>query len=54
VIQPEGRVMRAEIQLPPLEVGQHTLHVVIKDGEGDDAQRIAEQRLALQVLAAVQ
>ncbi len=50
VIEPLDRVMRAELQLPLLEVGRHSLHVVVKDGEGDDARRIAEERITLEVL----
>ena len=49
VVVPRDRVLRAQIELPPLETGPHSLHVVLKSGEGDDAQRIAEEKVILEV-----
>lgn len=54
VIDPVDRVMRAEITLPPLEVGEHSLHAVVRDGEGDDARRIAEEQFVIEVLPPVE
>lgn len=53
VVVPRDRVLRAQIELPPLETGPHSLHVVLKSGEGDDAQRIAEEKVILEVLPPV-
>ncbi len=53
VIKPQNRVMRAKLRVPPLETGPHTLHLVLKDGEGADAQRIAEEKVTLQMLPPV-
>ncbi|MFW5868580.1 MAG: hypothetical protein ACOCX2_12225, partial [Armatimonadota bacterium] len=53
VIEPVDRVLRAKLRVPPLEVGPHTLHLVLKDGEGPDAQRIAEERVTLEMLPPV-
>ncbi len=52
-IAPQDLVMRAKLRLPALEPGPHSLHFVLKSGEGDDAQRIAEKWVALEVLPAV-
>jgi hypothetical protein len=53
VVDPVSPVMRAELELPPLEVGSHSLHMVLKRGEGDDARRVAEEKITLQVLPPV-
>ncbi|MBD3293085.1 MAG: hypothetical protein GF393_09185 [Armatimonadia bacterium] len=53
VIDPADRVMRAELVLPLLETGPHSLHVVVKSGDGDDATRVAEQKVVLEVLTPV-
>ena len=53
VVDPVSGVMRADLKLPPLEVGLHSLHLVVKNGAGEDAQRVAEQKIELQVLPEV-
>lgn len=53
VIATQDTVLRAELELPPLEPGAHSLHLVLKAGEGDDAPRIAEERVTLEVLPAL-
>ena len=53
VVQPVDRVMRAKLRVPPLESGPHTLHLVLKDGDGPDARRIAEERVTLEMLPPV-
>jgi len=50
VIAPLDRVMRGELRLPPLEAGQHSLHIVLKSGADDDARRVAEEKIVLEVL----
>ena len=52
-IAPQDLMMRATLRLPELEPGQHSLHMVLKSGEGDDAQRIAEEKVTLEVLPRV-
>jgi hypothetical protein len=54
VINPASTVMRAQLTLPPLEVGEHSLHAVLKSGEGDTARRVAEEKILLQVLPPVE
>lgn len=54
VITPVDRVMRAQLLLPPLETGPHSLHFVLKSGEGDDAARVAEEKAILEVLPPVE
>jgi len=51
---PRGRAMRVELDLPPLEPGDYSLHVVLKTGEGAAARRIAEEKSILHVLAPVE
>jgi len=46
--------MRAELVLPALETGPHSLHLVVKTGEDADAVRVAEQKIVLEVLPAVE
>ncbi len=50
---PAGRVMCAQLRLPPLAPGTYSLHVVLKRNEGADARRIAEEKTILHVLAPV-
>lgn len=50
---PGGRVMWAELRLPPLAPGTYSLHVVLKRNEGTDARRIAEEKTILHVLEPV-
>jgi hypothetical protein len=52
-LSPLDRVMRAGIALPPIGPGDHTLHLVVKQGEGDSAKRVAEEKVQLVVLAPV-
>ncbi len=52
-LSPLDRVMRAGITLPPIGPGNHTLHLVLKHGHGDDARRVAEEKMQLVVLSPV-
>lgn len=49
-LAPSGGAMRAELKLPALEAGPHTLHLVLKSGPGEDARRVAEEKITLYVL----
>ncbi len=52
-LQPADRALRAEMQLPELQPGAYTLHLVLKEMRGETPRRIAEEKLKLIVLPEV-